>query len=268
MSFSKLMKRELAAGKTFASPRLLRYVSYSLCVTKTRIVGRSPSSGRCPRSWVLAVTVVAAAADPLTRAKRIAIRPTRANVVFIGDAQDMRPATRFEAFPSSLDFVVRHALLRIGAVGLASALAAVVLLGVGRLILLGDLGLAMPQLSQPSALPSPSISPAVLSDVAAPKASPTPTAQVSPIASVVPAEAPLALTSFAFLGHSYVGIVVPEAGRTFVAPFSRTVEVRTDQLIDGEVRVGSNVATLPFYPYISVIAPDRKITYRPGILGS
>jgi hypothetical protein len=180
----------------------------------------------------------------------------------------MRPATRFEAFASSLDIVVRHALLRIGAVGLASALTAVVLLGVGRLILLGDLGLAIPQLSQPSASPSPSISPAVLSDVAAPKPSPTPTPQLSPIASVVPTEAPLALTSFAFLGHSYVGIVVPEAGRTFVAPFAGTVEVRTYQLIDGDVRVGSNVATLPFYPYISVIAPDRKITYRPGILGS
>ena len=180
----------------------------------------------------------------------------------------MRPATRFEAFASSLDIVVRHALLRIGAVGLASALTAVVLLGVGRLILLGDLGLAMPQLSPPSASPSPSISPAVLSDVAAPKPSPTPTAQLSPVASVVPTEAPLALTSFAFLGHSYVGIVVPDVGRTFVAPFAGTVEVRTYQLIDGEVRVGSNVATLPFYPYISVIAPDQKITYRPGILES
>jgi hypothetical protein len=165
---------------------------------------------------------------------------------------------------------VRHALLRIGAVGLASALTAVVVLGVGRLILLGDLGLAMPQLSLPSASPSPSISPAVLSDVAAPKLSPTPTptAQLSPIASVVPTEAPLTLTSFAFLGHRYIGIVVPEVGRSFVAPFAGTVEVRTYQLIDGDVRVGSNVATLPFYPYISVIAPDRKITYRPGILGS
>jgi hypothetical protein len=28
------------------------------------------------------------------------------------------------------------------------------------------------------------------------------------------------------------------------------------------------VSTLPFYPYISVIAADRKITYRPGTLGS
>jgi hypothetical protein len=61
---------------------------------------------------------------------------------------------------------------------------------------------------------------------------------------------------------------VPEIPRTFTAPFAGTVEVRTYQLIDGEARVGSSVPTLPLYPYISVIAADRKITYRPGILGS
>ncbi|MDP9275410.1 MAG: hypothetical protein M3O99_07450 [Chloroflexota bacterium] len=163
---------------------------------------------------------------------------------------------------------MRHALLRIGAVGLASALTAVVLLGVGRLILIRDLGIAIPSLSQPSV--PPTISPAVLSDIAAPNPSPTatPSLQPSPIATAARTEAPLALTSFPFLGHTYVGIVVPEVRRTFVAPFSGTVEVRTYQLIDSEVRVGSSVPTLPFYPYISVIAADRKITYRPGILGS
>jgi multidrug efflux pump subunit AcrA (membrane-fusion protein) len=170
----------------------------------------------------------------------------------------------------SLDIAVRHALLRIGAVGLSSAVTAVVLFGIGRLILIGDLGIAMPLLSQASASPSPTISPAVLSDIATPKPSPTATTtpEPSPTATAAPSEAPLALTSFAFLGHSYVGIVVPEIPRTFVAPFAGTVEIRTYQLIDGEVRVGSGVPTLPFYPYISVIAADRKITYRPGILGS
>jgi hypothetical protein len=60
---------------------------------------------------------------------------------------------------------------------------------------------------------------------------------------------------------------VPEVGRTFVAPFAGRVEVLTYQFIDGEVRLGSNVPSLPFYPYISVVAADRKITYRPGTLG-
>ena len=272
MSLSKLMKRELAAGNTFASPRLLRYVSYSACVTKTRVVGRSPSSGRCPRSWALAVTVVAATAEPPRSPSRIAIRPAVANALFIGDAQDMRPATRFEVSELSLGIVVRHALLRIGAVGLASAVTAVVLFGVGRLILTGDLGVAMPSLPQTNASPSPTptISPAVLSDIAAPKPSPTPspTSEPSLTATTTPTKAPLALTSFAFLGRTYVGIVVPDVGRTFVAPFAGTIEVRIYQFIDGEVRVGSNVPNLPFYPYISVVAADKKITYRPGTMPS
>jgi len=172
----------------------------------------------------------------------------------------------------SLDSAVKHALLRIGAVGLASTVTAVVLFGVGRVILIGDLGIAIPSLSQssasPSPPPSPSVSPAVLSDVATPNPSPTatPTAP-SPTETAAPPEAPLALTSFRFGGRSYVGIVVPEVGRTFVAPFAGTVEVLTYQFIDGEVRLGSNVASLPFYPYISVVAADKKITYRPGTLG-
>jgi hypothetical protein len=167
---------------------------------------------------------------------------------------------------------VKHALLRIGAVGTASALAAVALLGIGRVILVGDLGIAIPSLSQPSATPtaspSPTISPAVLSDIATPNPSPSPTAEPSPSPTPTPTEAPLALTSFRFVGRSYVGIVVPEVGHTFVAPFAGTVEVLTYQFIDGEVRLGSNVPSLPFYPYISVVTADRKITYRPGTLGA
>jgi multidrug efflux pump subunit AcrA (membrane-fusion protein) len=172
----------------------------------------------------------------------------------------------------SLDIAVRHALLRIGAVGLASAIAAVVLLGVGRVILVGDLGIAMPSFSQPSTSPSPSpsptVTPAVLSDIASPNPTPTATPEPSPTETAAPTEAPLALTSFRFGGRSYVGIVVPDVGRTFAAPFAGTVEVLTYQFIDGEVRLGSNVPSLPFYPYVSVVAADRKITYRPGTLGA
>ncbi len=169
---------------------------------------------------------------------------------------------------------MKHALLRIGAVGLASVVTALVLFGVGRLILVGDLGVALPSFSKPSLSPSPSpspsVSPAVLSDIATPNPSPAaaPTPAPSPTETAAPTEVPIALTSFRFGGRSYVGIVVPEVGRTFAAPFAGTVEVLVYQFIDGEVRVGSNVPTLPFYPYVSVVAADRKITYRPGTLGS
>ena len=156
---------------------------------------------------------------------------------------------------------------------MASAVTAGLLFGVGRLILVGDLG-AMPSFSQPSAspspTPSPTVSPAVLSDIATPNPSPaaTATAERASIETAAPTGAALSLTSFRFGGRSYVGIVVAEIGRTFAAPFAGTVEISTYQFIDGEVRLGSNVSTLPFYPYVSVVAADRKITYRPGTLGS
>jgi len=171
-----------------------------------------------------------------------------------------------------LDIAVKHALLRVGAVALSSVVTAVVLFGVGRVILIGDLGLAMPANSQPSASPSPSpsatSSPAVLSDIATPVPEPTATPEPSAAQTPAPSTAPLALTAFRFGGRSYVGIVLPDINRTFVAPFAGRVEVLVYQFIDGEVRVGSNVPSLPFYPYISVVAPDQKITYRSGTLGS
>jgi hypothetical protein len=167
---------------------------------------------------------------------------------------------------------VKHALLRIGAVSLASLITAVVLFALGRIILIGDLGLAMPAISTPTASPSlqmsPTASPAVLSDIATPIPTPTATPTPSAAPTPAPAPAPLELTAFVFGGRTYTGIVVPDAGRTFIAPFAGTVEVLVYQFIDGEVRVGSNVPSLPFYPYISVVAADRKMTYRPGTLGS
>jgi hypothetical protein len=172
----------------------------------------------------------------------------------------------------SLDIRVKHALLRIGTVAVASGISAVVLFGAGRLILVGNLGLALPSTSDSnppaSAPPGPTTSSAG-SDVATPSPSPTttPTPEPSPTVTAAPTPSPLALTSFRFEGRGYVGILVPDVGHTFVAPFAGTVEIRNYQLINGEVRVGSNVATAPFFPYISVITSDRKITYRPGTLG-
>ena len=169
---------------------------------------------------------------------------------------------------------MRHALLRIGAVAAASGITAIALFAIGRVILVGDLGIAMPSFPQPTAAatpaPSVTLSPAVLSETATPNPSPTPTPtpEPSPTETAAPTPSPLALTAFRFGGRSYVGVVVSDADRTFVAPFAGRVEVQTYQFIDGEVRVGSNVAGLAFYPYVSVVAPDRKITYRPGMLGA
>jgi biotin carboxyl carrier protein len=170
-----------------------------------------------------------------------------------------------------LDIAVKHALLRIAAVAVASSMTALVLLGVGRIVLFGDLGVAMPVILPSSApaipTPSPTSQAAVLSDIATPNPSPTPSPEPAATPTAAPTPPSLTLTSFRFGGRSYVGIVASDANTTFAAPFAGTVEVRTYQLIEGEVRVGSNVATLPFFPYISIVTSDRKITYRPGTLG-
>jgi biotin carboxyl carrier protein len=170
-----------------------------------------------------------------------------------------------------LDIAVKHALLRIGAVAFASGVTAVALFALGRVILIGDLGITLPSFTEGATSSTPSPTPseqrAVLSDVATPN--PAPTESPAPSATPTPAPTPvaLALAGFRFGGRTYVGVEVPDANTTFAAPFAGTVEVRTYQFIDGEVRVGSNVATLPSFPYISIITSDRKMTYRPGTLG-
>src|SRR5258706_10081087 len=78
MSLSKLMNMFDDAGKTFASPRLVRKLSYAACVWNTRIAGRSPSSGRWPRSWSFEATPVAAPAGMASTESPSTMRPQMA----------------------------------------------------------------------------------------------------------------------------------------------------------------------------------------------
>jgi hypothetical protein len=93
-------------------------------------------------------------------------------------------------------------------------------------------------------------------------------APATPSPTVTPSQAP-AIVAMQYLsgGHTYAGLEV-RSGTVVTAALDGAVEVRTYQLIDGSVRVGSNVPSLPFYPYITVVSPDSRMTYRPGALGS
>lgn len=101
--------------------------------------------------------------------------------------------------------------------------------------------------------------------------SPSPTSAPSPVPSTpapTPSQPPAIIaTPYVSAGHRYAGLAV-RTGTVVTAPLDGVVEVKTYQLIGGSVRVGSNVASLPFYPYITVVSPDRRMTYRPGELGS
>ena len=66
-------------------------------------------------------------------------------------------------------------------------------------------------------------------------------------------------------GRRYAALGAP-LDYAYLAPFAGTIQVRLYQLIDGEVRVGSNVPALPFFPYVTLESADRRIIYRPGAL--
>lgn len=67
-------------------------------------------------------------------------------------------------------------------------------------------------------------------------------------------------------GRSYAALTV-EPGAELASPLAGRAEVRTYQLINGEIRTGANVAGLAYYPYVIVRGVDRVLTLRPGALG-
>ncbi len=112
---------------------------------------------------------------------------------------------------------------------------------------------ARPSSSTPSASPT-----VVLTPVAA-------TATPSP--SPTPASDPLIVTAYSNAGRRYAALTAP-VDYVVKAPLAGTVHVRSYQLIDGEVRVGSFVPSSPFYPYVTLESADRRIIYRPGALNA
>ena len=157
---------------------------------------------------------------------------------------------------------MKQVLRHLAAVTAAAVLTGGVLGGAGKLIVFGG---ASPTRAEPSAAASGPITETI---AAAPTAAPIATAAPEPSAS--PSEAPtpkratISLTPFRFSGRGYLGITVLADEASFAAPFAGTVEIQLYQFIDGEVRVGSNVPSLPFFPYVSVTSSDAKMIYRPG----
>ena len=116
---------------------------------------------------------------------------------------------------------------------------------------------------------APAVRPSPTPGVSIPVASVTP-ASASPRPSPTPSPTPasaIVATRYLSAGHTYAGLEVG-TGTVVTAALDGIVEVRTYQLIDGSVRVGSNVPSLPFYPYITIVSADSRMTYRPGASGS
>lgn len=98
-----------------------------------------------------------------------------------------------------------------------------------------------------------------------PTAAPTPAATAAPEPPPAPAPA-IEAVPIRMAGRAYAALTVP-AGQTLETPVGGRVEIRLYQWIDGQIRTGANVASLPYYPYVIVRGADRVLTLRPGALG-
>jgi hypothetical protein len=77
----------------------------------------------------------------------------------------------------------------------------------------------------------------------------------------------MTVTAYVNGGRRYAALRAP-VEYVYLAPIAGTVRVQLYQLIDGEVRVGSFVPTLPFFPYVTISSADRRIIFRPGALNA
>jgi hypothetical protein len=76
----------------------------------------------------------------------------------------------------------------------------------------------------------------------------------------------MALSAYTCIDRPCTGVVLG-AGWTILAPFDGRVELHVYQLVDGQIREFTEVAGLPKYPYVEVVAVDgRRMRYRPGAL--
>lgn len=111
---------------------------------------------------------------------------------------------------------------------------------------------------------TPTVMPAPVAVTEPAVAAAAPTAAPAPVPP--PAAATIEATPYRSGGRAYAALTV-EPGAELASPLSGRVELRTYQLINGEIRTGANVAGLPSYPYVVVRSADRVLTLRPGALG-
>jgi hypothetical protein len=117
----------------------------------------------------------------------------------------------------------------------------------------------------------------IASTLRSPSPSPTATPSPTPTFATLPPSPPataslkppvLRAYSFANPRCFCVGVEIVR-GWTAVAPFDGTLERHVYQLINGQIREGTDVAGTPSYPYVIVVAADgRRMAFRPGALGT
>jgi biotin carboxyl carrier protein len=108
--------------------------------------------------------------------------------------------------------------------------------------------------------------------VAAATVAPTPAATAPPAATASPVRTPTATADpltfelYTNGGRRFAAFVLPAGPYTITSPIAGTVSIAMYQYLEGDVRVGSNIPELPFYPYVTVSGSERKIVLRPSSL--
>ncbi len=116
--------------------------------------------------------------------------------------------------------------------------------------------------------PTPPPTPRTASPSPSPLPSPTdPPSTATPTPIPPPSTAALSIAAYTSGGKRYAALSAP-VGYVYLAPIAGAVQVRVYQLINGEVRLGSNVPSLPFFPYVTVESADRRVIFRPGALNT
>lgn len=117
--------------------------------------------------------------------------------------------------------------------------------------------------------PSATIATPTLAPTAAVTASPSataPTPSPTPAPSATPA--PIDARAYVSSGRTFAALSIRPLPYTFGAPMAGRVSIVTYQFLGGEVRIGSNVPSEPFFPYVMITSADRRLTLRPGALGT
>jgi biotin carboxyl carrier protein len=96
-------------------------------------------------------------------------------------------------------------------------------------------------------------------------ASPSVVVTVTPTLTAEATRTPLAVAAYENGGRRFAAIAVP-VGATLTSPIVGTVSVVVYQFLGGQVRIGSNIPSEPYFPYVAITSADRRVILRPGAL--
>jgi biotin carboxyl carrier protein len=113
--------------------------------------------------------------------------------------------------------------------------------------------------------PAPTAAPTTAPTVA-PTQAPTATPTATPTPTPTAAADALTFELYTNGGRRFAAFVLSSTPYTVTSPIAGTVSIAMYQFLDGEVRVGSNIPGLPFFPYVTVTGSERRVVLRPSSL--